>query len=31
MAYKMIVCGVTVMNLSRAYGLRAWGGENKTF
>lgn len=29
--YKMIVCGVTVMNLSRAYGLRAWGGENKTF
>ena len=31
MAYKMIVCGVTVMNLLRAYGLRAWGGENKTF
>lgn len=30
-AYRVIVCGVTVINFWGAYGLRAWGGDTKTF
>lgn len=30
-AFRVIVCGVTTINLLGACGLGAWGGEDETF